>query len=310
MVADSGAPGASRATGAELLADAEITLHAAKEAGRPRSWRRYDPALRAALARVSERRSGLDRALAEGAFTLRYQPIVRLADRTLAGFESLIRWPQPDGSVVMPDEFIPLAEATGQIVPMGRWVLGTATARAAAWNRTRAAGGRAPVHVAVNVSAHELRHPTFPETVAEALAASDLDPERLILEATESALIGHADQALANLQAVRDLGVRLALDDFGTGYSSLSYLHDLPVTALKIDKGFTAEVGRHDRQTALVEGIVGIGRALGLSVIAEGIETEYQYRRILAMGVDLGQGWLFGKPLGGGEADELVRTTP
>ncbi|MBW8804219.1 MAG: EAL domain-containing protein [Catenulisporales bacterium] len=300
-----GAPGA---TGADLLADAEITLHAAKETGRSRSWRRYSPELRADLARAAERRAGLDRALAEGAFTLRYQPIVYLADRTLAGFESLIRWPQPDGSVVLPDEFIALAEATGQIVPMGRWVLRTATTRAAAWNRKRAAAQMSPVHVTVNVSAHELRAPTFPDTVAEALAASGLEPERLILEATESSLIDHTDRALANLNAVRDLGVRLALDDFGTGYSSLSYLRDLPVGILKIDKGFTAEVGRHDRQTALVEGIVGIGRALGLSVIAEGIETEYQYRRMCAMGIDLGQGWLFGRPLESEDADELVRT--
>ncbi|MFL6112869.1 MAG: EAL domain-containing protein [Catenulispora sp.] len=300
--------GTSRATGAELLADAEITLHAAKETGRPRSWRRYSPELRAGLARAAERRAGLDRALAEGAFTLRYQPIVHLADRTLAGFESLIRWPRPDGSVAMPEEFIALAEATGQIIPMGRWILHTATARAASWNRTRAAAELSPVYVTVNVSAHELCAPAFADTVAEALAASGLEAEQLILEATESSLIDRADEVLANLHAVRERGVRLALDDFGTGYSSLSYLRDLPFTALKIDKGFTAEVGRHDRQTALVEGIVGIGRALGLSVIAEGVETEYQYRRMCAMGVDLGQGWLFGKPLTGEDADELVRT--
>ncbi|NUP48740.1 MAG: EAL domain-containing protein [Catenulispora sp.] len=297
-------------TGAQLMADAEIAQHAALEARRPRSWRRYEPAMRAELARVAERRAGLDRALAEGQFTMVYQPIVWLADRSLAAFESLIRWPRPDGTVVMPDEFIGLAEATGHIVPLGRWILRTATARAAAWNRHRAAAGRPPVCVTVNVSAHELRAPAFPRTVADALTASGLAPELLILEATESSLIDHADKAHANLRAVREQGVRLALDDFGTGYSSLRYLRDLPVTSLKIDKGFTAEVGVDARQTALIEGIVDISRALGLNIVAEGIESETQCRRVQAMGVDLGQGWLFGRPMSGEQAEALVRRAP
>ena len=296
-------PGAGAAA---LLADAEIAQHAALEARRPRSWRRYEPAMRAELARVADRRAGLDKALAQGEFTLVYQPIVYLADRSLAAFESLVRWPRPDGSTVLPDEFIGLAEATGHIVPLGRWILRTATARAAAWNRRRAAAGRRPVCVTVNVSAHELRTPTFPETVADALAASGLPAEQLILEATESSLIDHADQAHVNLRAVRDLGVSLALDDFGTCYSSLRYLRDLPVTSLKIDKGFTADVGVDDRQTALIQGIVDISRALGLTIVAEGIESEEQCDRVRAMGVHLGQGWLFGRPMSGEAAEELV----
>ncbi|GAA1984499.1 EAL domain-containing protein [Catenulispora subtropica] len=295
------------ATGARLMADAEIAQHAALEARRPRSWRHYDPAMRADLARVAERRAGLDKALAEGAFVLLYQPIVRLADRALVAFESLIRWPRPDGSVVMPDDFIGLAEATGQIVPLGSWILRTATACAADWNRECEAAGRPPVRVTVNVSAHELRTPSFPGTVAAALEASGLAPDLLILEATESSLIIHADRAQANLRAVRDQGVRLALDDFGTGYSSLRYLRDLPVTSLKIDKGFTAEVGVDERQTALMAGIVDIGRALGLGIVAEGIENETQCRRVRAMGVTLGQGWLFGRPMTAEQAAERVR---
>ncbi|NUR29733.1 MAG: EAL domain-containing protein, partial [Catenulispora sp.] len=295
------------ATGTELMANAEIAQHAALEARRPGSWRHYDPAMRAELARVAERRAGLDRALADGEFTLLYQPIVRLADRSLAAFESLIRWPRPDGTLVLPDEFIGLAEATGQIIPLGRWILRTATARAAAWNRDCAAAGCPPVRVTVNVSAHELRAPSVPGDVAAALDAAGLDPDLLILEATESSLINQADQARENLQAVRDQGVRLALDDFGTGYSSLRYLRDLPVTSLKIDRGFTAEVGVDDRQTALMAGIVDLGHALGLGIVVEGIETEAQCGLVRGMGVTLGQGWLFGRPMTGEEAGELVR---
>ena len=309
MVTTSGAvveagPGA---TGAELMANAEIAQHAALEARRPRTWRRYDPAMRADLARVAERRAGLDQALADGAFTLLYQPIVRLSDRSLVAFESLVRWPRPDGSVVMPDDFIGLAEATGRIVPLGSWILRTATACAARWNRECEAAGRRPVRITVNVSAHELRAPAFAGNVADALRASGLAPGLLILEATESSLINNADNAQANLQAVRDLGVRLALDDFGTGYSSLRYLRDLPVTSLKIDKGFTAGVGVDQRQTALMAGIVRIGRALGLGVVAEGIEDETQCRRVQAMGVTLGQGWLFGRPMPAEQAEARVR---
>ncbi|MFD0634012.1 putative bifunctional diguanylate cyclase/phosphodiesterase [Catenulispora yoronensis] len=297
-------PGATAAT---MMADVEIAQHAAVEDRRPSTWRRYHPAMRADLARAADRRAGLDKALADHEFTLLYQPIVRLADHALVAFESLIRWHRADGTVVMPDEFIGLAEATGQIVPMGRWILRTATLRAASWNRLRAASGRLPVRVTVNVSAHELRAPAFAGNVADALAASGLDPDLLILEATESSLIHHASKAQANLRAVRAQGVRLALDDFGTGYSSLSYLRDLPVTGLKIDKGFTADVGVDARQTALIEGIVSIGRSLGLSIIAEGIETETQCRLVQEMGVDLGQGYLFGRPMSGDDAEARVR---
>jgi diguanylate cyclase (GGDEF)-like protein len=293
-------------TGASLLADAEMTLHAARGAG-PNTWRTYDPRLRADLARAAARRSGLDQALAEGSFELYYQPIVWLDDGDIGGFEALVRWPQPDGTMIPPDEFIPLAEATGQILPLGRWILRTATDQAARWNISRLAAGVAPVKISVNVSAHQLRDPGFPDEVGTALAEAGLDPAFLMVEATESSLIDRAGTALANLRTLTRRGVGVSLDDFGTGYSSLSYLRDLPVTALKIDKAFVDGVPDEPRQTALVKGIIGIAKSLTLMVVAEGVETAKQRRALARMGADLGQGYWYARPMPVQEATALMR---
>ena len=294
------------ATGASLLADAEMTLHAAKGDG-PNTWRAYDPRLRAELARAAARRSGLDKALAEGSFELYYQPIVWLDDGEIGGFEALVRWPQPDGTVIPPDDFIPLAEATGQILPLGRWILRTATEQAARWNTIRTARGLAPIKISVNVSAHQLRDPGFPEEVGTALHDAGLDPAFLMVEATESSLIDRAGTALANLRTLTRRGVGVSLDDFGTGYSSLSYLRDLPVSALKIDKAFVDGVPHEPRQTALVKGIIGIAKSLTLMVVAEGVETAEQRRALARMGADLGQGYLYARPMPVAEATALIR---
>jgi EAL domain-containing protein (putative c-di-GMP-specific phosphodiesterase class I) len=273
-----------------------MTLYAAKAAGRPRTWRVYEPALRADFAAAAARRSGLERAVRDQEFRLHYQPIVWLADLSLAAFETLVRWPQPDGSLMTPDDFIPLAEATGEILPLGRWILRTATAQAAEWNRTRAAQGLPPIKVTVNASAHEVRADDFAAAVGEALDDSGLDPDDLVLEITESVLIRHADAAVAHLRAIARHGVRVALDDFGTGYSSLGYLHDLPVTGLKIDKMFVAGARDSARKAALVRGIIGIGKSLGLNIVAEGLETVELAELFQSMGANLGQGYLFGRP--------------
>jgi EAL domain-containing protein (putative c-di-GMP-specific phosphodiesterase class I) len=294
------------ATGASLLADAEMTLHAAKAAG-ANSWRGYDPRLRAEVARAAARRSALDRALAEGSFELYYQPIVWLDDGDIGGFEALVRWPQPDGTVIAPDEFIPLAEATGQILPLGRWILRTATKQAARWNAIRLEQGMAPLKMSVNVSAHQLRDPGFPDEVGKALTEARLDPAFLMVEATESALIDRAGTALANLKTLARHGVGVSLDDFGTGYSSLSYLRDLPVNTLKIDKAFVDGVPGEPRQTALVKGIIGIAKSLTLMVVAEGVETSQQRRALARMGADLGQGYLYARPMPEPAATALMR---
>ncbi|NUR32127.1 MAG: EAL domain-containing protein, partial [Catenulispora sp.] len=279
---------------------------AAKGAG-PNTWRGYDPRLRAELARAAARRSGLDKALAESSFELYYQPIVWLDDGDIGGFEALVRWPQPDGTVIPPDDFIPLAEATGQILPLGRWILRTATHQAARWNTIRTARGIAPIKISVNVSAHQLRDPGFPDEVGKALSDAGLDPAFLMLEATESSLIDRAGTALANLRVLAQRGVGVSLDDFGTGYSSLSYLRDLPVSALKIDKAFVDGVPHEPRQTALVKGIIGIAKSLTLMVVAEGVETAEQRRALARMGADLGQGYLYARPMPVAEASALMR---
>ncbi|MBW8802817.1 MAG: EAL domain-containing protein [Catenulisporales bacterium] len=294
-------------TGASLLADAEMTLHAARSEG-PNTWRAYDPRLRADLARAAARRSGLDKALAEGSFEVYYQPIVWLDDGDIGGFEALVRWPQPDGTVLPPDDFIPLAEATGQILPLGRWILRTATSQAARWNVDRVAQGMAPVKISVNVSAYQLRDPGFPDEVGKALSDAGLDPAFLMVEATESALIDRAGTALANLRMLAGLGVGVSLDDFGTGYSSLSYLRDLPVTTLKIDKAFVDGVPDEPRQAALVKGIIGIAKSLTLMVVAEGVETAEQRRVLARMGADLGQGYLYARPMPAAQATALMRS--
>jgi EAL domain-containing protein (putative c-di-GMP-specific phosphodiesterase class I)/GGDEF domain-containing protein len=300
------ATGSPGSTGAALLADVEMTLHAAKSAAGSRRWRRYDPELRAELAQAAARRSGLDQALVDESFELVYQPIVSLATGDVAGFESLVRWPQPDGSLLPPDEFIPMAEATGQILPLGRWIMRTATEQAAVWNRTRRERGAPPVKVAVNVSAHELRDPLFPASVFEALAAAGLPPELLLLEATETTLIHHAGAALGNLRILARDDIGVALDDFGTGYSSLSYLRDLPVTVLKIDKLFVDGIPGTRRETALVRGIIGIAKSLDLRVVAEGIETGEQCAALTAMGAEFGQGYVFARPMAAAEAASLM----
>lgn len=298
--------GESGDTPARLLADAEITLHAAKQSGHPQTWRRYDPALHGELERIAVLRSRLARAVAADEFALVYQPIVTMADRGLSGFEALVRWPQRDGRVLGPDVFIPLAEATGHILPLGRWILRTATTQAAAWNRARERDGLALLHITVNVSALQLRTPDFARTVAEALESSGLDPGHLVIEATESVLIKGTDLAVENLRATAALGVGLALDDFGTGFSSLSYLQNLPVTGLKIDKSFVWGLEGSVRQRAIVEGIIGIGHSLALTIIAEGIETEDHCHALTRLGADRGQGYLFGKPMPPDQADTLI----
>ena len=213
---------------------------------------------------------------------------------------------RPDGSVLGPDAFIPLAEATGQILPLGRWILRTAAAQAASWNRSRALDGRDALRVTVNVSAHQLRTTDFPDTVADALDHARLDPDHLVLEATESALIKGTDLATKNLSATASLGVGLALDDFGTGYSSLSYLQSLPVTGLKIDRSFVWGLADSARRLAILEGIIGIGRSLALTVIAEGIETEDHCRALTRLGAHRGQGYLFGRPMPPDQATALT----
>ena len=309
----------------ELLRHADLALYAAKAAGK-RQWRRYQPVLSAGLIRRREIQEALEEAVAKSGFTLVYQPIVALSTGQLAGFEALIRWPHPDWGMMQPGQFITLAEETGQIIPIGAWVLARATAdilrcRQAAATApgpsgpapgARGNGGRPAarrdLYVSVNVSARQFGDPGFGDTVRQVLTTSGLESKALMLELTESALLRRDERLHADLDELKSIGVRLAIDDFGTGYSSLSYLRDLPIDVVKMDKSFVEGIADSDQRLALAEGIVQIARTLSLEVVAEGIETAVQRDLLASMGCHYGQGYLLAMPMQVNQAVELART--
>jgi EAL domain-containing protein (putative c-di-GMP-specific phosphodiesterase class I) len=229
----------------------------------------------------------------EGQLILHYQPIIELQSGRVTRLEALVRWQHPERGTLAPVDFIPLAEETGLIVPLGRYVLHSACQQAVQWTRD----GHAPVAVQVNLSARELEDPGLIEHVQEALETSGLPPQRLTLEITETLLVRDAESGGSRLAALRALGVKLALDDFGTGYSSLSYLRSLPLDMLKIAKEFVDGLSRNEDDQAFVALIVQLARTRGLEVVAEGIEDIDQFHALRAAGCDLGQGYYFGRPL-------------
>ncbi|MEA2293410.1 MAG: hypothetical protein QOE86_1049, partial [Solirubrobacteraceae bacterium] len=274
-------------TAEELIRDADAAMYTAKREGKG-GYRLFEPAMHADVLARLELRSDLERAIDAGELELHYQPVVRLADGSISGFEALLRWHHPERGMVSPVEFIPIAEETGLIVPIGRWVLHEAAHHA----RRLEAAANGPLRMNVNLSAKQLQHGGIVHDVQAALTASGLPPDRLVLELTESVLLEDGDLAVERLNALKALGLRLALDDFGTGFSSLSYLSRLPVDVLKLDRSFL-----RDGAPALTAGIVGLGAALQLEVVAEGIETDDQWYALQALGCDYGQGFLFARPL-------------
>ncbi len=285
----------------ELLRHADLALYAAKAAGK-RQWRRYQPVLSAGLIRRRELQAALEDAVARSAFTLAYQPIVALTSGELAGFEALVRWPHAQWGMMQPDQFIALAEETGQIVPLGSWVLTRASADLARWRQNPRG-----LYVSVNVSARQFSAPGFVDGVRRTLEESGLEPGALMLELTESVLLRRDERVHADLTELKTIGVRLAIDDFGTGYSSLSYLRELPIDVLKMDKAFVDGIAVSEQRLALAEGIVQIARTLRLEVIAEGIESEIQRDLLISMGCQFGQGYLLAMPMAGNQAETLAR---
>ncbi len=301
----------------ELLRHADLALYAAKAAGK-RQWRRYQPVLSAGLVRRRELQAALEKAVARSAFTLAYQPIVALTTGELAGFEALVRWPHPQWGMMQPDQFIALAEETGQIVPLGSWVLTQAAADTARWRRDLRGDPRQGqasddggvthgLYGSVNMSARQFLAPGFVDSVRRILDSSGLEPGALMLELTESVLLRRDERVVSDLIELKAIGVKLAIDDFGTGYSSLSYLRELPIDVLKIDKSFVDGIAVSEQRRALAEGIVHIARTLQLEVVAEGIETEVQRDLLIAMGCQFGQGYLLAMPMAAQQAETLVR---
>jgi diguanylate cyclase (GGDEF)-like protein/PAS domain S-box-containing protein len=279
---------------AELLRQADLALYVAKGAGKGR-WRRYQAHLHGAMVERLELRSALDHAVNEGHFLLQYQPIVDLGTGDAVGFEALVRWSHPQRGIIAPDQFIEVAEESSLIVPIGRWVLNEALHTVAQWRRMLPRS-RSP-YVSVNVSVRQFRQSGFVEQVRTSLGNAGVPAQALMLEITETLLMGDDEQIWTDLAELQDMGVRIAIDDFGTGYSSLGYLRQRPIDVVKIDKTFIDDMVDDTQQLALVAGIISLARSLNLTVIAEGIETG-RHRDVLGeLGCPYGQGYLFSSPI-------------
>ncbi|MFD0313099.1 aminotransferase class I/II-fold pyridoxal phosphate-dependent enzyme [Streptomyces flavalbus] len=288
----------------ELLSHADLALYAAKTAGK-RQWRRFQPRLRTRVVERHDLQNRLARAVAGQELALRYQPVVDFTAGEVVGFEALVRWPGAPHHPVSPEQFISLAEETGQITPLGSWVLQHAAHDIAGLQRLRR--HRGPPYVSVNVSARQFRDSGFLDEVDRALRTPGLAPGTLQLELTETVLLRHDAQVQSVLHALKERGVRIAVDDFGTGFSSLRYLRDFPLDVLKIDKSFIDDLTRDARQMALVEGIVRIADTLGLEVIAEGVEETGQRDLLAGMGCRFGQGYLFARPMTVAHGERVLR---
>jgi diguanylate cyclase (GGDEF)-like protein/PAS domain S-box-containing protein len=287
----------------ELLRQADIALYQAKGAGKAQAVL-FDAGLHAQVQDRLDLEADLRRALDRGEFVLHYQPEVRLSDGLILGAEALVRWQHPERGLLSPDTFIPLAEDSGLIVPLGRWVLEEACRQAAVWQRGRDAG--LPFVMSVNLAARQFEQRNLVEQVAEALGEAGLTAEALRLEITETAMMGDTDLTIATLRACKELGVQLAIDDFGTGYSSLSYLLRFPVDTLKIDRSFVQALGHDKGAVAIVRAVTATSRALGLDVTVEGIESPAQLRRLRGLGCRRGQGYLFARPQPVAVIEELL----
>ena len=289
----------------ELLRDADAAMYQAKHAGRG-TYRYYTEALTQAAQERLQLDTRLRRALERGEFELWYQPLYRLADGHLIGLEALVRLAQPGLPLVSPAEFIPLLEDTGQIVVLGEWVTREACRQARVWLDEGLDVGR----VAVNLSSIEMQRGGAVERVERALRDTGLPPERLELEITESGLMQQGDHGERFLHSLHAMGVRLAIDDFGTGYSSLAYLKRFPVSKLKIDRSFIRDLASDGSDAQLVSTMVVMGRGLGLSVLAEGVETAAQRRRLVEIGCEAGQGFHFSRPLPAAQIRPLLPQAP
>jgi predicted signal transduction protein with EAL and GGDEF domain len=279
-----------------LLKHADLALYCAKADGRG-TFRFFEPEMDAQLQARRALEVDLRKALANEEFELYYQPQVNIQANEISGYEALLRWHHPERLMIPPSEFIPVAEDTGLIGPLGDWVIQQACMEAARWPEQ--------MQLAINLSPVQFRNKGFVENIGKSLARSGLAPSRLELEITETALLQDNDTTLTILHQLRRLGVRIAMDDFGTGYSSLSYLRSFPFDKIKIDQSFVRELSSRADCLAIVQSIAGLGRSLGMATVAEGVETEDQLRQIRAAGCTEVQGFLFGRPK---PARELAHT--
>jgi diguanylate cyclase (GGDEF)-like protein len=285
------------AQGERLLRCADTALYRAKTDGRG-VHRFFEPEMDTRLLARRTMELDLRRALGANELELLYQPLVNLRAGRVCGFEALLRWRHPERGMVSPAEFIPVAEETGLIIPIGAWALRRACLDASAWPE--------PVRVAVNVSPVQFRSPRLVEAVAEALSEADLPASRLELEITESVMLHDSAATMGTLRRLHDLGMLIAMDDFGTGYSSLGYLRSFPFDKIKIDQSFIQDLQKEGGAEAIVRAITGLGCSLGMRTTAEGVETEAQLSRLRFEGCTEAQGYLFGRPGPAAEVPSVV----
>ena len=288
----------SDADAAELLRDADAAMYRAKDRGRDRCEMFDHTVHDSAVARL-ELENEMRQAIERNEFTLHYQPVVSTRTGRIVGVEALARWPHATRGMVMPNEFIPLAEETRLITKLGGWVIEEACRQIAQWN----AADRRYLHVAVNLSPVQLHDLELVSRVRAAIERWDIDPSQLVFEITETALVEDMEMTLTRLHHLSDLGVGIALDDFGTGYSALSHLRVLPVDVVKIDRSFICDIVENHRNLAMVEAIIELSHALGATVVAEGIEERVQFELLARMGCDVGQGFLLADPTPPGQID-------
>jgi EAL domain-containing protein (putative c-di-GMP-specific phosphodiesterase class I) len=278
--------------GETLLRNAETAMHCAKSRGRNLS-QFFAKSMNAEVSRKLHLESRLRKAIDRQEFTLRFQPVFEAATGKLTGAEALLRWNDPDMGMVRPDEFIPIAEETGLIVPIGEWVLRAACAQCHAWQEA----GLGRIRMAVNLSGHQVRQAELVETLAGVLAETGLDPSLLELEITESTIMQDDDITTGTLNELHQMGVRLALDDFGTGYSSMSYLRRFAINRVKVDRSFIKEIPTNPDDGAITAAIIAMARSLRIPVVAEGVESAEQLEFLRECGCDEIQGFLLGGPI-------------
>jgi len=289
--------------GETLLRDADIAMYSSKESGRA-TWTLATEEMRVAVVDRFETRDALQRAIETDQLVLHYQPIVALDGGELCAFEALVRWRDPDGGMILPGQFIPLAEESGLILRLGEWVLRAACRQAARWGEQFP--DRAPLPIHVNLSARQVAQPDLPALVRDVFNETGVPPRDIVLEITESALIDALGGPMATLAELKSMGVGVVLDDFGTGYSSLSYLERFPIDVLKIDRAFVSQLEGSTVSAPIVTAIVGMARALAVGTVAEGVETAEQTAAVAVLGCERAQGYFFARPASAERVTQLM----